>query len=144
MKTCQPSNRLSNLFPASAAEFDSFVDQIFGSGGSRQYTWRLPVAIRETEDRLHVEADAPGVALEDVDITFDKGNLLISLERKAPEVEGKLWHNERGFGKVARSFTLPETADPDSIEATLSNGVLHVTIGKHPEAQPRRIEVKNG
>jgi Hsp20/alpha crystallin family len=52
------------------------------------------------------------------------------------------WHNERGYGKVSRTVTLPETGDPETIEAELNNGVLHVTISKLPQAQPKRIDVR--
>ena len=39
-------------------------------------------------------------------------------------------------------MTLPESIDPESIAAELTNGVLHVTVSKKPEAQPKRIEIK--
>jgi len=143
MNATLPQNRLQNVFPAALADVDSFVDQFFGNGANRAAGWRAPAAIWEGKDHLMVEIDAPGVKLENVDITFDKGRLILSLERTAPECEGTLWHSERGYGKVTRSLTLPETVDPESIEATLSEGVLRVTIGKRPEALPKRIEVKS-
>ena len=37
---------------------------------------------------------------------------------------------------------LPESIDVDSIAAELTNGVLHVTVAKKPEAQPKRIEIR--
>lgn len=143
MKTAQGNNRLQNILPATLAEVDSLVDQFFGSSVSRGATWRAPAAIWEGKEQLYVEVDAPGVKLEDVDITFDKGRLALTLERKAPEHDGTLWHSERGYGKVTRTLTLPETVDPDTIDATLSEGVLRVSIGKRPELQPKRIEVKS-
>ena len=142
MKTTHPNNRLQNLFPAALAEVDSFVDQFLGQAG-RSVSWRAPAAIWEAENQLYVEVDAPGVSQENVEITFDKGQLALTLERKAPEHEGKLWHSERGYGKVTRTLALPDTVDPDSIEATLSEGVLRVTIAKRPELQPKKIEVKS-
>ncbi len=143
MKAAQSSNRLQNIFPSALAEVDSLVDQIFGPSVPRGAAWRAAASIWEGKDQLHVEVDAPGVKIEDVAITFDKGRLALTLERRAPEHEGTLWHNERGYGKVTRTLTLPETVDPDTIDATLSEGVLRVTIGKRPELQPKRIEVKS-
>jgi HSP20 family protein len=58
-------------------------------------------------------------------------------------MERKYWHNERVFGEVARVITLPDTVDPDSVEASLSDGVLHVMIAKRPETQPKKISVKS-
>ncbi|QDU58126.1 Hsp20/alpha crystallin family protein [Aeoliella mucimassa] len=141
MKTTHPNNRLQNLFPAAIAEVDSFVDQFFGPA-ARGSALRAPVSIWEGENQLYLEIDAPGVTQEGVEVTFEKGQLTLSLERKAPEYEGKLWHAERGFGKVTRTLSLPETVDPETIEASLRDGVLQVTIGKRPELQPKKIEVK--
>ncbi len=133
-------NRLGQALAAGLPE----VDQLFGQFFRPQdvASWHASASIWEAENVFHVEIDAPGVAKEDVDVTFDKGTLQISLERKAPEGERTNWHNERGYGKVTRSVSLPETVDPDTITAELTNGVLHVTITKLPEAQPKKIDVK--
>jgi len=122
------------------SEFDTLFNHFFR--GDEAVTWRAPSSIWEADNTLHIEVEAPGVAKEDVDLTFDKGTLQIALERKAPEGERTNWHNERGFGKVTRSVSLPETVDPNTIEANLTNGVLHVTIQKRPEAQPKKIDVR--
>src|SRR5690606_17642619 len=124
------SNRLSQLFPAALAEVDTLVDHFFAPSMAKAASWRAPATLWEAEDKLHVEIDAPGVKLEDVKITFDKGQLMIALERRAPDDDRKVWHNERGYGKVARSLALPEAADPDTIDASLVEGVLHVSVGK--------------
>ena len=41
-----------------------------------------------------------------------------------------------------RRFTLPESANTESIKAKQTNGVLEVSIPKHPQVQPRRISVE--
>ena len=43
---------------------------------------------------------------------------------------------------MTRTVTLPESIDPDSIAAELTDGVLHVMVTKKPEAQPKRIEIR--
>ena len=133
-------NRLGQALSAGLPEFENLFGQFFRPEEST--TWRAPASIWEAENVFHIEVDAPGVAKEDVDLTFDKGALQISLERKAPEGERKTWHNERGYGKVSRSVALPETVDQNTIAAELTNGVLHMTIAKLPEAQPKKIDVK--
>src|SRR4051812_47779400 len=138
MRDLMHRNRLGRR--GGMSDFDTLFNQFFRSEGAT--AWYAPVAIWESDNTFHVEADAPGVNKEDVEITFDKGTLQISLERKAPEGDRTNWHNERGYGKVSRSFSLPETVDPDTISAELTNGVLHVTITKLPEAQPKKIDVK--
>ena len=133
-------NRLGRRLSASLPEFETVLNQFFRPEGAT--AWHAPVSIWEAENMFHVEADAPGVTKEDVEITFDKGTLQIALERKAPEGERTNWHNERVYGKVSRSFSLPDTVDPNTITAELTNGVLHVTITKLPEAQPKKIDVR--
>jgi HSP20 family protein len=133
-------NRLGHLLPAGLPEFDQVFGQLFRQEDATG--WRAPVSIWEAESVIHVEVDAPGVTKEDVGVTFDKGSLQISLERKSPEGERTNWHNERGYGKVSRSVSLPDTVDPNTITAELANGVLHVTITKLPEAQPKKVDVK--
>jgi HSP20 family protein len=140
MSTTLQRNRLGGLLPAGLPEFDNLFNQFFRA--EEVAMWRAPASIWEAENTFHIEVDAPGVAKEDVELTFDKGALQVTLERKAPEGERTQWHNERGYGKVSRSVSLPDTVDPQSITAELTNGVLHVAIQKRPEAQPKRIEVK--
>ena len=122
------------------SELDTLFNHFFGQ--EETATWRAPSSIWEADNTFHIEVDAAGVLKDDVDLTFDKGTLTISLERKAPEVERTNWHNERGYGKVSRSVALPETVDPNTISAELTNGVLHVTIAKLPEALPKKIDVR--
>jgi HSP20 family protein len=139
MNTLQ-KNRVGQLFPGGLPEFDHLFNQFFRS--EEVAMWRAPASIWEADNQFHIELDAPGVAKEAVELTFDKGTLQITLERHVPEGDRTNWHNERGFGKVTRSISLPDTVDPETINAELTNGVLHVTIAKRPEAQPKKIEVK--
>jgi len=96
----------------------------------------------EDDQHLYVELDLPGFDREDVELTFDKGRLHIAAERKAPEGERNYLHRERGYGRVERVLSLPETIDPENVDAELRGGVLYLKLSKKPEAQPRRIEVK--
>jgi len=143
MHRCHQSpqrNRLGNFLQAGLPEVDQLLGQFFRA--EEVSGWRAPASIWEAENVFHIEVDAPGVSKENVELTFEKGTLQVSLERKAPEGERTNWHNERGYGKVSRSVALPETVDPNTITAELTNGVLHVTITKLPEAQPKKIDVK--
>lgn len=140
MSTSLLRGRLGRVLPVGFPEFDTLFNQFFQA--EEVAMWRAPASIWEAEDKFHIEIDAPGVAKDSVELTFEKGVLQITLERKAPEGERTNWHNERGYGKVSRSVSLPEIVDPDTIAAELNNGVLYVTINKLPEVQPKRIDVK--
>ena len=105
-------------------------------------SWIPRVDIYEEAGRFVVLADVPGVEPKDIDITADKGVLTIRGERRSEKTEsGKNGYErvERTSGSFLRRFTLPETANTESITAKQTNGVLEVSIPKHPQVQPRRI-----
>ena len=137
------SNRLQKYFPTPFTEVDALVNQFFRPGlKSIQRAYFAPASVWEEDDSYHVQLDVPGVAKEDVEVTFDKGKLSISVERKAPEEKTNRWHEERSYGKSVREIGLSRQVDPESIAAELADGVLHVSVSKTPEAQPKRIEIK--
>ena len=143
MTNCTGRNRLNQYFPANVSEFDALLGQFLAPVARHSPRgYFAPTSVWEEDAAYHVELDVPGVAREDVELTFDKGNLTISVERKAPEEEANHWHEERGYGKAIREVALSKLVDPATISAELTNGVLHVTVGKSPEAQPKRIKVK--
>ena len=136
-------NRLRELLPGDWGDFETLVDQFFGPGASRGVqAFYVPASVWEDEGSYHVELDVPGVVREHVELTYEKGTLRITTERPAPEETRSGLVDERRYGKVTRTVTLPESIDPESITAELTNGVLHVTVSKKPEAQPKRIEIK--
>lgn len=109
--------------------------------------WRPLVDIAETADLYLIEAELPGVKREDVRVGVDDGVLTIQGHRDAhgAEAAGRKPHrSERPSGRFARSFALPELADPERIAARMEDGVLYVSIGKRGERGRRGIEIKVG
>lgn len=145
MSKCAPTNRLNQLLPSTLADVDSIVSQFLNgptTNGIPRAAWSAPASVWEANDHLVVEVDAPGVAAEQVEVTVEKGQLSISLERNHGDDPPAYLYNERRFGKVTRSLDLPETVDPDTVDAELKHGVLRVSIAKRPETQPKKIEIK--
>jgi HSP20 family protein len=102
--------------------------------------------VKETKDAYVVEADLPGVKEDNVEISVT-GNVLQITGRREQETrdEGDQWFVvERSYGQFARSFSLPEGADPENVKADMKNGVLKISIPKRPEVQPRRISLTGG
>jgi HSP20 family protein len=123
------------------------LDQAFNKPAAPEsaasVSWVPRVDVYEEAERFVVLADVPGVESKDIDITAEKGVLTIRGERR---LEKKATDNgyervERTSGSFLRRFTLPENANTDSITAKQTNGVLEVSIPKHPQVQPRRIAV---
>ena len=106
--------------------------------------WVPRVDIKEEANRFVIFADLPGVDPSTIEVDMDKGVLSIKGERKAEaKAEGERWsRNERAQGVFYRRFALPDSANPDGIEASGKHGVLEISIPKRPEASPRRINVQ--
>jgi len=124
-------------------EMDRVFDRFFGTDGGllSQVSSRAPLSIWEDADRLHVEADLPGVNESDLEVTVHKGVLTIRGQRKA--VEGRSYvYNGRGAGPFHWNVKLPETVAGDPITATLAGGVLHVELTKTVDSKPKKISVQ--
>ena len=106
--------------------------------------WVPAVDIKEDTERFLIHADVPGVKPEDIEITLENGVLTLRGTRntEAGADENGFRRVERVRGQFFRRFTLPDTADAESIEASFTHGVLEVVIPKLPEVQPRRISVR--
>ena len=112
---------------------------------ARQVSAFVPAfEVKETNDAFLVKADVPGVAEADLDIAVHNNVLTISGTRRAEDrKEGDNFAlYERQYGSFSRSFSLPDTADGERVEAKLDSGVLTLTIWKKAEAKPRKIELK--
>lgn len=113
--------------------------------GNRPVTAFAPAfEVKETNDAFILKADLPGVAEGDLDISVHSNVLTVSGSRQAEErTEGESYAlYERQFGSFSRSFSLPDMADGERIEAQLDQGVLTLTIGKKAEAKPKKISIK--
>ena len=135
-----------NGFGRLDAHMDSLFGQLFGEGAQAHRSTRpeagpLATSLWTEDDQIHMEVDLPGVAMNDLEVSIHGDVLTIRAERKAAEGR-KYAYNSRNFGRFERSITLPESVDGESIDARLSNGVLHLSIRKRPEDQPRKIEVR--
>ena len=127
------------------------------------------VDVYEDAEHLYIDAELPGFTREQLDVTIVDGVLTITAERPAPsptmtlpapKAEGEgttdgsnngannepsptpIWHvRERRATRMRRSFSLPKTVDGSSVDAKLNDGVLRLTLGKRPEAKPRKITI---
>ncbi len=106
-------------------------------------TWVPPVDVAETQEKILVRAEVPGMKQDDIAIEFENGVLTIKGERKLEKNgDGVTWHRvERTYGNFVRSFTLPRTVDPERIGATYRDGVLEIEVPKKEEAKPKQIRI---
>jgi len=104
------------------------------------------VDVYEDEHKVTLKLEIPGIKQEDVDIRLENNTLTVRGERnfEKEEKEENFHRIERRYGSFARSFTLPNTLDTDSVNASYENGVLRIELAKRAEAKPKQIKVNIG
>lgn len=97
--------------------------------------------VKETRDAYVFKADLPGVKESDLDLSLTANQLTISGKREYDQEEEaqNFYISELSYGTFTRTFTLPQGADVDKVQADLRNGVLTLVVPKRPEMQPRKI-----
>ena len=122
------------------------IDRLFGAPttATDSGAWLPPADIHEEANQFVLHVDLPGVDPKAVEITADQGVLSIRGRREDAKSEAREGYRriERITGEFQRRFSLPESADAQSIKAKFVNGVLQVAIPKLAQVQPHRILVE--
>ena len=141
--------RFSNQVPSL---FDRFFEGDLFDWSNRNFSntnTTLPsVNIKENPDEFKVEVAAPGFDKGDFKLELNHDVLTISSEKQMEnETKDDEHFSKREFSyqSFTRSFTLPNIADSERIDANYENGILKVSIPKKEESKPkpsRMIEIK--
>lgn len=99
------------------------------------------LSVSEDENHVYVEAQVPGVDVNEIDVTYEKGTLWIKGSQQQEEKDKKYYR------KAASSFSyrLSVPGEVDSKKepvATYKNGVMKLMFDKVPEVQPKKIQVR--
>lgn len=140
---------LQSLFPRELfAEFDRLqreMQRFDGQPSIRGFTRGSFPALNVggTPQAVEIYAFAPGVDPASLDVQLERNVLTIAGERRRDALPEKatVHIDERYAGRFRRVVSLPEDIDPDSVQANYTDGVLHVTVQRRQETQPRRIAV---
>jgi HSP20 family protein len=141
VKFNEGKNRGNLVRPGFDDIFESIMNDTFLSD---RMVSRVPaVNISETEGHYHIELAAPGLKKGDFKINLDRDVLTISAEHQT-ENDKKYNKREYSYSSFVRSFTLPDSAKDDSIEAEYTDGVLKINVAKKEEARTasRQIAIK--
>jgi HSP20 family protein len=98
------------------------------------------IEISDTDKAIEVSAEMPGLERKDVEISIEDDTLTIRGEKKVEEnqKDKNVQLSERSYGVFYRVLELPPGVDPSSVQATMSNGILKVTIPKPAKSEPRK------
>jgi HSP20 family protein len=126
------------LAAAEKRQVDTSIHQELRSGN-----WFVPAAdIYETPQNVVVVLDMPGVCSECAHVSIVDDELIVTGHVMHGEDEDDyVLYREYDVGHYHRHFGLPASIDRGRIEASMSNGVLSVTMAKVEQARPRRIPI---
>jgi len=105
----------------------------------------IKMDVTETEKGYLVHSEMPGVKKEDIDVAIEGNQVTITAEvkREWERNEGdRLLRNERYFGNIYRSFTLPAELDESASVATYDNGVLELKLVRKASAPGKRMAIR--
>ncbi len=133
--------RFSNQYPSL---FDRFFDNNLFDWSNRNFSntnTTLPsVNIKESVDDFEVEVAAPGLTKKDFKIELNHNQLTVSSEKEIKnetKEDQQFSLREFSYQSFSRTFTLPNIADSEKIEAKYENGILRIMIPKKEEAKPK-------
>ena len=119
--------------------------------GNETPSFIRPLTCSLTDADVTVMLDVPGLKVDDVTIELQDDVLTISGERAFPHFEEAdddrrdVWRRfERGYGRFERVLRVPPGLHPDSITASMADGVLTLVLPRPHDRRPRRIETASG
>ena len=105
---------------------------------------QIKLNVTRTDGAYKVDAEMPGVKKEDIHLTVDGGLVTITGEVKKESEEKKgdqVIRSERYFGKVERTFSLPQEIDEAHVDAKYADGVLKLTLPLREKTKAKAIEI---
>ena len=142
-KPSQKSNQKSNNNTAKRQSSQAFDKDVY-----KLVDFRPKNNLCEDNKNYYIQLDLPGMTKEQIHMELSEDSILIisgERENKYKKAANmKISKMECEYGKFSRSFSIPETADLDKIEAKMENGSLQVIIPKAepPKNQRRTIQVQ--
>ena len=124
---------------------DGFIDDVMGSAlgaATNPRTFNPSVDVRASDNEVRVICDVPGVRREDLDIVLENRVLTIKGRRSFETAENERVVLGRSYGEFQRQFVLPDSLDDTNLSASLTNGVLTVSIPKQAKARPTKIQIE--
>ena len=105
---------------------------------------KMKIDVTRADDTYTVKADIPGVKKDDIQVSVDGNEVTISGEIKKETEEKKgeeVLRSERYYGKISRSFTLPQDVDEANVSAKYADGVLRLTLPMKAKTTRKKITV---
>ena len=107
-------------------------------------TWQPSVDIYEMSDALLVQVEAPGLQLDDLNLSLDGDSLVVEGNRVRPPLPSaaRVALVEMTYGRFRRVLPLPTDVDGEKIKATYDAGVLQIYIPRLKRPAPKRLVIE--
>jgi HSP20 family protein len=105
----------------------------------------IKMDVTETDRGYLIHSEMPGVKKDDIDVAIEGNEVTITAEVKQEweKKEGdRLLRNERYFGNIYRSFSLPAELDQSACEAAYENGILELKLVRKAAAPGKRLAIR--
>lgn len=128
-------------------EMNRLFDDISTQGGNRQSSnsmSMLPLAeMNESDGKIHLKVEVPGMSADDIDIRVKKDSVTISGERKSESTseENGQKRSEFRYGSFSRTIPLPEAVDNKNVQADYKDGILALELPKAQENPDKAVKV---
>ena len=103
------------------------------------------LSVAEDDKNVYIEANMPGLKADNIEVTFQKGELWIRGERKEEEKDKDRKYYRMASSEYSYRVMIPgeveEKAEPS---VNYKDGVLTATFKKVAKSEPKRISVKKG
>jgi HSP20 family protein len=130
----------SNQLPVFGSFFSDFMDNNNNFWGNNLYSQNsMPaVNIKEKENEYKIEVAAPGIPKDHIKVHVENNILTIEGEnsyKNEEKEDGQYTRREFSQEAFMRKFTLPQSADANSIHAKFTDGILNINIPKKEESK---------
>jgi len=105
--------------------------------------WPPLAELQQTADAIVVEMDLPGVTKDEISVELSGDELVVTGDLK-DGADGQSKRRIRRSGHFEQRMLLPAQVEADQATATLSDGVLTVTMPRSEAGKPHRVEVTSG
>lgn len=135
-----------NAFNTFFSEFDRLWAELTGPfTESSNWAAAYPINLYETGDSVVLEMAVPGLRREDLEVSLEGNQLTIRGNYPAPpkDEERRYWAQGIPQGSFSRTVNLPAAIQADGVKATVSDGLLTLTLPKVEGARVRKIAIAN-
>ena len=98
-------------------------------------------AVRDEHEVL-IYFDVPGCSSDDIDVSVEKNELTVTVQRRWSDEGKQVLSSERPQGEFTRRVMLGDALDLDHLKAKITEGVLVIAVPVSERSKPRRIDVE--